>query len=222
MLDIMNEVDNRLDTSSFELNDSTVDEMTRLKSEFKDVSQKRSEATDKLKESQSRLKFLTEVSEQLRQKNTRVDKEVKELTCILSELETKDRQLKDEKLLDSEIDELKNNISLIENEMAPSRIKRDALGVELDSLAATKTTLNKELLTASVKLNDVRNELPVLKNKKDEAGKRMQLCKELLQKYDEVKEVHDNLNGEKEELEFEAQKSAPGIRLAHWGKGSTR
>ncbi|MGR3176932.1 MAG: hypothetical protein ACUZ8E_02620 [Candidatus Anammoxibacter sp.] len=207
MLEIMNDVGSRLDSSSFEFNDSSVDKINSLKSEFKDVSQKKKEATGKLSESQSKLKSLTETSEQLSQKSTKLDKEVKGLACILYDLETKDRELKDEKALDSEIEELKSKVSDIEREMAPSVEQQNKLDDETGLLVEKKTTLNKELSSGSEKLDTLRKDVPALVNKKVEVENLIRSSKEIQQKYSEVEEVCDKLKSENEELGFEVQKS---------------
>lgn len=211
MIEIMSEVGHKLDSCSFELNTSTVNEINRLKSEFSDLSKKKNEVTDKLSKTQSHLKFLTLTSEQLRKGYADAENEMKGLTETFNKLEIKDRQLRDAESLDTEIDELKTKITSLNNEMAPSVEKQNKLKSEIGVLAESKTILNKELLSVSIKLGTLRKDVPAMVNKKAETEKRIESAIDVQKKYNELKEICDKVNCEIEELELEAQKSRPEL-----------
>ena len=85
---------------------------------------------------------------------------------------------------------------------------------ELSLLIETKTALNKDILSASVSLNALSKDVPGLKNKKVEVEGRIQLSKEIQQKYDEAKVEKDKLNNENKELEANVATGRQGLKDA--------
>lgn len=203
VLGIISEVSNLLDSCNFELNDATINEINKLKNEFRDLSKDRDAATEKLSKTRSHLKFITQTSEQLKSEYAKSENEIVELTERLNKLEIKDRQLKDAELLDLEIDELKSKISNIKDEMAPSISKQNEFFSKIDSFTETKTDLNKKMASTSFTLETLRKDVPELVKKKDNAEKHIQLIKGIQQEYEKAEEENNSLNKENEELESE-------------------